>query len=271
MGAGVKPVLLACIPTIEGRERFCAQAIDAYRERTPEADVYVSVVRDRPTCGLGWQECIEDGLRRAASGAAPWPDFIHFGNDDIMVADGWFPPLMEAVQRDCIPAPRIEPAGVHLGEEVAVSPAPRAAPARSNLSYWFAKPPEEQPQHDWQEIDHGALPFCSLMQWAQIEPFIPIHFGTDQWFYFQARKAGYKVVARMDSVIFNYAAQIGREKGEWAELDLIDFDLVFAYPQYERGERSPWEPDPRRLTPEGLKMVRAWREDTFPGPHHWEG
>jgi len=265
-----KPTLLVCIPTIKGRGDFLANAIEGYRDRTPEADVYVSLVRDRPTAGVGWQECIEDGLARAASGICPWPDYIHFSNDDIVVAEGWFPPLKEAVDKDNIPAPRMEPAGVHLGEEVARSMAPAIAPAPSNLSYWFAKPPEEQPGLDWEGIDHGALPFCSLQQWAQIEPFIPIHFGTDQWFYFRAREAGYPVVARMDSVIFNYAAQVGRDKGEWKELDLIDFDLVFAYPEYQHGERDPSEPHPLRLTPAGLTMVRNWRKATFPGPHHWE-
>lgn len=259
--------VLVCIPTITGREVFVRQAIEGYcdRERTPDVEVFVSVVCDRPTAGIGWQECVQRGIAQFGR-----PDYIHFGNDDVVPARGWLAPLIEAVEHGCAPAPRLEPAGVHLNEEVAESMAPLEAPPRSELSYWYADLPENQPQEDGQQIDHGALPFCSMTQWMYLTPFLPIHFGTDKWFYRQAGLMGWPCVARMDSVIFNYAAQIGRSKGDWTETDFIDFDLNIAYPEYIRGARDAREPHPLRGTPEGLALARSWRRINLPGPHHWE-
>lgn len=262
--------LLVCIPTITGREHYFEQACRGYQNRSGDVNISISAVKDRPTCGVGWQHAMDQAVKTIEQGRSARPDFIHFGNDDIVVAEGWLEPLVEAVEAGCVPAARMEPAGAHLGEEPAVSMAPPDPPPLSELSYWYSDLPENQPRTDWAPIDHASLPFCSMDQWEEIGPFIPIHFGTDKWFYERARRVGLPATARMDSVIFNYAVQIGRSKGDWHETDLIDFDLVFAYPQYESGN---WEPDyrsPLRLTAEGLEMVRAWRSDNFEGPHHWE-
>lgn len=255
--------LLVCIPTITGREQFLDRAIEGYRERTHGIDLHIEVVLDEPTCGLGWQKAVEQGLSKLS------PDFIHFGNDDIVVAEGWLPPLMHAAMQEVLPASRMEPAGWHLGEEPAEAMAPIWA-ARSDRSYFYADLPEKQPKADWDELDHSALPFCSLAQWVRIGPFIPIHFGTDKWFYHQARSQGLKCVARMDSVIFNYATQIGRQKGEWTETDIIDFDLNIAYPLYVHGRLQPTETHPLRLAPRGLELARKWRKENLPPPYHWE-
>ena len=257
--------LLVCIPTIEGREHFLNNAMEGYRTRTPpEVELEVEVVHDAPTCGVGWQQAIDRALDRGAE-----PDYIHFGNDDIVVGQGWMYPLVEAVDMGFLPASRLEPAGVHLDENPALSMAPFYVPP-SKHSYFYADLPENQPQRDWSRIDHSALPFCSLHQWRLIGPFIPIHFGTDKWFYFQAQRRGIEVAARMESVIFNYAAQVGREKGEWTETDLIDFDLNIAYPEYVAGRLQPDEEHQNRLTLAGLIMAREWRHRNLPPPYHWE-
>ena len=258
--------VLVCIPTIKGREEFLGRAVASYRERSSKhTDVYVEVVHDFPTCGQGWNAAVTRALTRLR----PAPDFIHFGNDDIMVGAHWEQPLIEAAAQGFLPAPRMEPAGHHLGEEPAEAPAPLWV-ARSDRSYFFSDLPENQPKKDWAPLDHSALPFCSVGQWLKIGPFIPIHFGTDKWFYHRARLLGMKAVARMDSVVFNYATQIGRSKGEWSELDFIDFDLAIAYPLYIDGSLSFDELPPLRGTPEGLECARIWRESNFDGPHHWE-
>jgi hypothetical protein len=257
--------LLVCIPTIEGREKFLERAMWGYRTRTPHTDMHIEVVHDYPTCGQGWQAAVERGLSRLQ----PPPDFIHFGNDDIMVAEGWLPPLIDAATQGFLPASRMEPAGYHLGEEPAEAIAPWWVKPNER-SYFYSDLPENQPKNDWAPVDHSALPFCSVGQWLKIGRFIPIHFGTDKWFYHRARQEGITAVARMDSVIFNYATQIGRQKGAWTETDIIDFDCVFAYPAYVEGRLKPEEEDPQRLTGSGLAMVRRWRKANFDGPHHWE-
>lgn len=264
--------LLVCIPTITGREHHLEQAVRGYHDRTPDdVHVNISIVKDRPTCGIGWQACVDQALLAAEQGASAAPDYIHFSNDDIVVAHGWLDPLVETVRDEgWLPCPRMEPAGYHLGQEPAVDMAPALAPAVTERSYWYSDLPEKQPQEDWAFVDHGSLPFCSLHQWKVIGPFLPIHFGTDKWFYWIGRKRGYAAVARMDSVIYNYAVQIGRAKDDWAETDFIDFDLMFAYPEYVTGERPVTEPHPLRGTPEGLALVRDWRRKNFDGPYHWE-
>jgi hypothetical protein len=257
--------LLVCIPTITGREEFLKRAVWAYQKRTPGVEVHIEVVYNEPTCGLGWQKAVERGLSRLQ----PPPEYIHFGNDDIMVAEGWFFPLAEAASQGYLPGSRMEPAGYHLGEEPAEAISPWWVKP-SERSYFYADLPENQPKHDWAPLDHSALPFCSVGQWLKIGRFIPIHFGTDKWFYHRARECGMEAVARMDSVIFNYATQIGRQKGEWTETDIIDFDLNLAYPQYLAGGLNPVEQHPLRLTPRGLELARQWRKNNLPPPYHWE-
>lgn len=258
--------LLVCIPTIDGREEFLARAIRGYEERTHGTDLYIQVVHNEPSCGQGWQKAVERGFAHLH----PYlPDFIHFSNDDIVVGEGWFFPMMEAAREGFLPAARMEPAGFHLKEEPAEAMAPRWVP-RSEHSYFYSDLPENQPKKDWDAVDHSALPFCSIAQWAGIGGFIPIHFGTDKWFYHRARLQGRECVARMTSVIFNYATQIGRSKGDWSELDFIDFDCNIAYPLYLDGSLHPRQECPWRGTPEGLEAARAWRMSNFDGPYHWE-
>jgi hypothetical protein len=254
--------LLVCIPTVTGREAYLRNAVKSYRERTP-AEVVFSVVTDAPSCGVGWNRCIEQMKSQGRWFRGMPFDFIHFSNDDIVVADGWFGPLAEAAGRDnCVPCPRIEPAGYHLKDDTSPTPPTMMPPGRlmSHHGYFYADLPENQPTQDWQRVDHGALPFCTPQQFAKIGPFIPIHFGTDKWFYHRAKAEGYQVVARQFSVIYNYAAQEGRSKGDWTEQDYLDFDLVFAYPEYVAGVLAPTDEHPHRNTDYGLRLVREWSE-----------
>lgn len=269
--------VLICIPTLSLRALYLNNCVKGYVEHTPSADIAFSIIYDAPSCGVGWQEAVEQGLK-------DYPDceFIHFSNDDICVGENWLPPMVEACDHGCVPAPRIEPAGVHIdpkaiSDSVLVGPIPYPPPGdpTSPNRYFYADLQENQPTEDWESVDHGNLPFCSVEQWKKIGPFIPIHFGTDVWFYHRAREAGYPVVARQKSVIYNYAAGGGRSKGEgvddWQEVDFLDFDLTVAYPMYERGELEPDQEHPLRLTREGLHQVRRWRmtHDTV-GPWHFD-
>lgn len=251
--------ILVCIPTLTGRERYLANCLKGYRERSGAHHVLFSIVYNAPTCGIGWQQCVNKGL------VVRGFDYIHFGNDDSVVGENWLSPLIAAAGvYDRIPASRVEPAGVHLGHPMP-DPIPMPPPGdpTSQYGYFYSDLLENQPTEDWQEVDHGGAPFCSLKQWAEIGPMIPSHFGTDKWFFHRARQLGYKVVARQRSIIYNYAAPIGRSKGEWTEQDFLDFDLTIAYPMYVSGELSPTEQHPQRLTSEGLERVREWRRVNF--------
>jgi hypothetical protein len=108
--------------------------------------VNIAIIQDRPTCGIGWQACIDMVMKTVEEGRSAKPDYIHFSNDDIVVAEGWLEPLVEAVEAGYLGCPRMEPAGYHMGQEPAVDMAPAEAPPRSDRSYWYADLPEKQPQ-----------------------------------------------------------------------------------------------------------------------------
>lgn len=249
--------VLICAPTLTGREPYLRNMMRGYRERTPDATVVFSTPKDLRSCGEGWNAAASLGLQ-----AHPDAQYIHFSNDDVVPACGWLEPLVEAHGRGgFIGCSRMEPVGVHLGFEPAPdmpAMAPPIAPTQSRYSYYYAD--VKQPWGDWQPVDHGSLCFCSVWSWRNvIKSFLPIHFGTDKWFYQRARDYGYAIVTRSSSVIFNYAAQIGRSRDDWTEQDYLDFDLNIAYPMYLSGALRPSDRHPLRNTPEGLKAARDWR------------
>ena len=251
--------ILVCVPTVPGRQVFLANCARSY-ERGTYNPFNLSIVYDARSAGEGWQRCVEQGLEW-------WPEttHVHFANDDICVARGWDAPLVEACDRRMLPAMRVEPAGGHIVEQLfdthPVMPPdyPLGMVPRDKVAYFFAGKPEEQPTQDWERVYHGNLPFCSVEQWREFGPYPPIHYGTDRWISEIARDAGVETVARLDSVAFNYNANIGRHRGTWEEQDFAAFDGIFALPAYLAGILSPYEPHPLRETVEGLAMVRDWR------------
>ncbi len=249
--------LLVCIPTLTGRERYLANCLRGYRERSPGVELMESIIRDAPTCGIGWQRCVDQAW-------CEW-DYVHFSNDDIVVGEGWLAPLIDAVDSDFfLPVSRIEPAGVHLGHPMPDPiPMPPAGDPISLGGYFYSDLPENQPTDDFQPVDHGSLPFCTRRMWDRIGPFIPSHFGTDKWFYERGRETSHRAVAIQRSIIYNYAPQIGRARGDWTETDFLDFDLTISYPMYVSGALAVDEPHPLRETPEGLRQVREWRARNF--------
>ena len=257
--------VLVCIPHCSGREQYLINAVRSIAERT-DGDWNISLVRDAPSAGVGWNLC--------ADKLEFYPETTHlfFFNDDTTVFRGWLAPMVEACDRGMIPAPRVEPAGGHIRDRQIFQTHPPMTPdeypvPRDPNAYWYADIPSKQPTEDWTPIPHSNLPFCSVEQWRNIGKFVPIHYGSDVWFAHRARECGYPTVARLDAVVANYNANVSRSKTvdgvEWLEQDFLDYDGVFGLPKYLRGELRPDEPDPMRLTPDGLRLARAWREATF--------
>jgi hypothetical protein len=253
-------VVLICAPTLTGREGYLRNMFHGYLERSGCA-VEFACPKDLPSCGEGWNAAVESHHLNGV-------DFIHFSNDDVVPAVGWENPLILEAKHGCLPACRMEPAEYRLGIE-RCDPSnppmpPLPPPAPDEHSYYYADLPENQPTHDraiLPEHAHGALPFMSVEQWRELGPFIPIHFGTDKWICHRAREAGYTIRARTWSVMFNYAAPVGRTRGDWTEQDFLDFDLNIAYPLYIDGQLKPTDRHPSRGTAMGLAMARAWRRE----------
>jgi hypothetical protein len=251
--------ILVCIPHVRGRYAYLANCARSYDRYSRDVEINLSIVDDAKSAGEGWQRCVEQGLQWF-----PQTTHVHFSNDDITVARGWWEPLVEACDAGKVPAVRVEPAGGHCTVELfqthpALPPDYEHGVPRDKVAYFFAGLPEDQPTEDWQVIDHGNLPFCSVEQWQKIGPFPPFHYGSDRYFSEMARRAGYETVARLDSVCYNYNANIGRHRGDWTEIDFADFDGIFATEAYLAGELDPATPHPLRETPEGLEWVRTWR------------
>jgi hypothetical protein len=252
--------VLICAPTLSGREGYLRNMMNGYRERSHGATIVFSTPKDLPSCGEGWNVAADVGLQ-----SHPDVEFIHFSNDDVVPAQAWLPPLVQAAREAFLPCCRIEPVGWHLGfnpdpDQPVMAPA--MPPAQTEHSYYYADLPENQPQVDWDACDHGALPFMSVEMWHLLRPFIPIHFGTDKWIFHRARQllpAGPIGVARKWSVMFNYAAPIGRARGLWTENDFIDFDCNIAYPAYVKGDLGVGDRPSMRGTETGLMMVNDWR------------
>lgn len=220
------------IPTVSGREPFLELCVSGYLRNTPtDVDLEFVILRDRPTCGQGWQEAAE-----RASG-----DYLHFSNDDVIPRAGWLDPLLEATWQNYVGAPWIQH-GAWGG-------------------YYGAAPELGQDPGWWPDVDHSAMPFCGRDQFARFSPIIATHYGVDNWIAERIRAAGMRLVGCRASVIDHFNIQIGREKGEWTQIDLLDYDCGIALPEYRAGVRPPNEMPPDRLTPEGLLRARQWRKE----------
>lgn len=251
--------VLVCVPHVRGRYAYLANCARSYDRYSEEIEINLSIVDDAMSAGEGWQRCVDQGLRWF-----PQTTHVHFSNDDITVARGWWQPLVEACDADKVPAVRVEPAGGHCTTEIFQTHPPlppdyRDGTPRDKVAYFFAGLPEDQPTEDWQVIDHGNLPFCSVEQWREIGPFPPFHYGSDRYFSEMARRAGHETVARLNSVVFNYNGNIGRHRGRWEEQDFAAFDGIFALPAYLAGKLDPTEAHPLRETHHGWRLVREWR------------
>lgn len=88
--------LTIVIPTIASREISFDRTILAYNRESP-VDVGFIVIRDRPTCGIAWNEGVAE-----ADG-----DYIHLTADDIEPHPGWFEAGLESLARGELPAARI--------------------------------------------------------------------------------------------------------------------------------------------------------------------
>lgn len=219
------------VPTVSGREDLLRLCIDGYlRNTSPEFDLEFVILRDRPSCGRGWQEAAE-----RASGR-----FLHFSNDDVIPRPGWAEPLEHAVRLGFVAAPWIQ---------------------HGTWGGFYGAAPELGQEMDWSEVDHSAMPFCSRSQFERFGPIIATHYGVDNWIAERVSAEGMLLVGRRPSVIDHFNIQIGRQAGDWTEVDLLDYDCGIALPEYRAGLRPPAEMPPDRLTPEGLRRARQWRKE----------
>lgn len=258
------------IPTVEGREEYLERCCFAYEHTLEGHEAEFIIIKDKPTCGIAWQQGAE-----AASG-----DFLHFTADDLVPYPGWLGKMLEVVQtRGGVPValvvvPQAEsldehgfPRPLSLAEHLELAPQANYFESQGGpelIPDWF--------QAQLEMSEYASIPFCSMTQWEQIGPMIATHYGTDKWFSARAVNAGYPLLVRHDCAFFHYSAQPGRiPKGHgWHHVDLLTYDMNIAYPMYASGQLPPTALPPARLQPEGRAQAREWYRAALDPPWPWD-
>jgi hypothetical protein len=255
------------IPTVEGRERYLKRCIDGYENRhNTEHEIEIIVEKGHDHGGTAWQL----GSERATG------DYLHLTNDDIVPGFNYLEPMIEATDRNCVPVVIVVTTIAEILDENLMPLSDNPLP--ENHSWAYEGPPFVP--NDWYEADsndlskYPSLPFCSMEQWGRIGPMIYSHYGTDKWFGWRARQAGFPNKVRNNSIFYHYSATEKREgviQG-WLGHDRLTFDQNFALPMYMSGELKPDELHPEWNTAAGLEITRQWYIDHVPRGqgYYWE-
>lgn len=255
------------IPTVEGRERYLKRCIEGYETRhNTEHEIEIIVEKGHDHGGKAWQL----GSEKATG------DYLHLTNDDIVPGYDYLEPLVDAVDQGFVPITIVVNT---IPEILDKNSMPfNDNPTPENQSWAFEGPPYIP--EDWNNPDpnndslYPSLPFCSVRQWKNIGPMIYSHYGTDKWFGWKAKQAGYSQVVRNKSIFYHYAASEKREgviEG-WLGHDRLTFDQNFALPAYKSGKLKPNELHPEWNTKKGLEMTRDWYINHVPRGegYYWE-
>jgi hypothetical protein len=180
-------VISVIVPTVTGRAESLARCLDAYRKFTPTPHELI-VVKDRPTCGLAWQE----GLERATG------DYLHLTADDLEPHRWWSWWAIRTVKAGWLPCPVVkEPDGrTQSTHGISCSQGISAAPVEPLSPVGFT-----------------TVPFCSREQWDQIGPMIDLHYCTDAWVSHRGRLAGIETVAEPGYRFTHHNEPAGRGAG----------------------------------------------------------
>lgn len=179
-------MLSVIVPTIAGREESLARAVDAYVTTSPPG-TEVIVEAGHATCGAAWQA----GAEKAAG------DYIHFGADDVEPHEGWWEPLVQAID-----AYNVCTCSVVLNPDLTVQSA--------GMSGWQ---PHAYIPRDWQKVEHTLTPFVNRAQWDLVKPVPPIHYCSDIWFSAVLAAHGIPTVVRSESRIVHHNHPVGRGAG----------------------------------------------------------
>lgn len=166
------------IPTITGREHWLERCTTAY-ERTLSSYPYeLIVIKDRPACGIAWNEGISQ-----ANG-----EFIHLSADDLEPHDGWWLTAVFSASKGELPAARI-----------------------LNTDGTLQSCGTDHLEHDeGEEAFVARVPFASRDQFHRIGPMMNEQYMGDYWFSHRGRQVGYPSVVRRDYLFTHHYAQEGR-------------------------------------------------------------
>lgn len=174
------------IPTITGREHWLKRCKVAYRGNSKH-HVILLPIRDRPTCGVAWNE----GWSRLARLWPAGPDFLHLSADDLEPQPGWDEAAVEACEKRLLPCPlQIHADGTPWQWGRSTVPVP-----------------------DWTPTTATTLPFMPWSLAGQVLPGLDIHYYTDDWVSWRAQQLGWGDVYREGYRFIHHLAPEGRGAG----------------------------------------------------------
>lgn len=165
------------VPTIKGRDGWLQNSLTTFK--ATYNDLEFIVVRDRPTCGIAWNE----GIAKATG------DYIMLSADDIEPATAnWWEHGMYWADQGYLPCARV------LNSDGSL-----------------------QTCGDWtEEMDTGTvcsfarIPFGTAEQVRKIAPILEIHYATDLWFSYRGREYAWQTVVVRGFCFYHHFASIGR-------------------------------------------------------------
>lgn len=164
------------IPTIDGREHWLEKAERVYCETTENFELIV--VRNAPSCNLGWNTGIEQ-----ATG-----DFIHLSADDLEPHPGWWRAALRCVRKGQLPCARV------LNSDGTLQSCGNDATevATGSIS------------------DLARVPFFPRTLLSTIYPIFGNHYCGDYWVTARARALGWETVVIRGMVFTHHMAAEGR-------------------------------------------------------------
>jgi len=195
------------IPTIAGRESLCDSTVAAFRATVPTDDLQVIVVRERPTIGRAWN----DGAEAADN------EYLMLAADDVIPHPGWYEAAVEATERGCYPAPRIEKVD---GSLLATG---------SMGGGWLLTDCA-----DWAPVVSSQFPFLRRYWWREMGPCLDVHYYADDYLAARARAAGINVAYRAGYRLTHMEGTQGRaEMVNRAMVDRLTFEQALSQPVWE--------------------------------------
>jgi hypothetical protein len=167
------------IPTITGREHWLERCVTAYEKSLRHGPHEIIVIKDRPSCGIAWNE----GLAQAKG------RWIHLTADDIEPEwPMWWRIATWTADQGELPAARI------LNTDGSLQSC-----GTDHL---------EHPEGE--EAFVARIPFATREQFDLIGPMMNEHYMGDYWFSHRGRQVGLKSVVRRDYCFYHHYAQEGR-------------------------------------------------------------
>jgi hypothetical protein len=170
-------MLSVIVPTVDGREEMLESCLSSYERTLASESWEVLVYRNKPTCGVAWNEGVKE-----AKGS-----FIHLTADDIEAHDGWFEAGLESLQRGELPAALI---------------------LHSDGSLQSCGDEHDRPNGFVTEIPR--IPFLTAHLARLIFPISPLHYYSDNLVGDAARRLGWETVVNREYCFTHHLASAGR-------------------------------------------------------------